>query len=157
MLIGLAHAFRLLLAPSRAPLRNRSSKRAQLKHGFSSNGGHVGLATIRYADPASASPNRINACFAVRAFAGVRTVCRQSRSKFSRNEVGKVPARLASARRTSLTDTNTHVGDETQPQGEAAQRSGNNDADQLLPIRLIASAREHDCSGYWHSVAVPIL
>ena len=57
----------------------------------------------QYTDPASASPDRINACFAIRAFAGVRTVCRQSRGKLSRNEIGKVAARPASARQSSLT------------------------------------------------------
>lgn len=56
----------------------------------------------RMPDPASASPNRINACFAIRAFAGVRTVCRQSRGKHWRNVVGKVAGRPASARQSSL-------------------------------------------------------
>jgi hypothetical protein len=81
-------------------------------------------------DPTSAGPDRINACFAIRAFAGVRTVCRQSRGNPWRNAVGKVAAHPANARQTSLTNTSTHLGDETQSKGESAQRSGRNVVEQ---------------------------
>ncbi len=70
----------------------------------SSNLSYLDTGTVQLwsTDPASASPDRINACFAIRAFAGVRTVCRQSRGKLSRNEIGEVAARPASARQSSL-------------------------------------------------------
>jgi hypothetical protein len=69
-----------------------------------------------------------------------------------RNAAGKVAAHPANARQTSPTNTGTHLGDETQSKGEAAQRSGSNDVYQLAPIRLGASAREYDFSGYMQAV-----
>ena len=38
------------------------------------------------------------------------------------------------------------------PKGNASQRSGSNDADQLAPIGVCANAREHDFSRYRRSV-----
>jgi hypothetical protein len=113
----------------------------------------IGRDRIAATDPASASPNRINACFAIRAFAGVRTVCRQSRENPWRNAFGKVAACPASARQSSLPNTSTHLAHETQSKGEPAQRSGSNGVNQLPPIRVGTSAREHDFSGHRHAVA----
>jgi hypothetical protein len=110
-------------------------------------------------DPASASPDRINACFAIRGFASVQTVCRQSRGTPWRNAVGKVATHPANARQTSLTNTSTHLAHEAQSKGESAQLFGRNAVDQEIscpPIRLGANTREHDFSGYRQSVVVQI-
>ena len=104
-------------------------------------------------DPASASTGRIDACFAIRAFAGVRTVCRQSRAKLIRNEIGKVAARPASARQSALTRRSDRAQiSHTKPRNAVQRRTCAAFRKQWRksapPIRLGTNTREHDSSGY---------
>jgi len=103
-------------------------------------------------DPASASTGRIDACLAIRAFACVRTVCRQSQSKLRRNEIGKAVTHPATAPQTSLTNTSIHLAHENAVQRRTCAAFRKHVVDQLPPIRVGPNAREHDFSGYGHSV-----
>jgi hypothetical protein len=75
-----------------------------------------------------------------------------------RDREGRRPSRLCPTEFAhKLFGSSADLAHKTQSKGEPAQRSGSNDVDQLLPIRLIASAREHDFSGYWLAAGGPIL
>jgi hypothetical protein len=106
----------------------------------------------RFADPALASPNRINACFAIRAFAGVRTVCRQSREKPWRNAFGRVASHPVNARQNFFNkhEHTSHVRNAVHRRTCAAFRKQWRKS--APPIQLFASAQEHDFSGYGQTV-----
>jgi hypothetical protein len=80
----------------------------------------AGCVLIRH-QPARAVSARVSR---FRAFAGVQTVCEQSRGNLWPNAVGKVAAHPANARQTSLTNTSADLAHETQSKGESTQRSG---------------------------------
>jgi hypothetical protein len=81
-------------------------------------------------------------------------VCEQCAGKVEGNSGGTrsegSPPILHLPNRTSNNafGSGTHHAHKTQSKGEPAQDSGSNGADQLQPIRMVTSAREHDFSGY---------
>jgi hypothetical protein len=99
---------------------------------------------IAATDPASASPNRTIVYFAICAFAGVRTVCRQSRGKLCRKR-DREGRRLSCLCPTEFAHkafrSSAEFAHKTRSKIEPAQRFGSNDVDQLAPSRVGSNTR----------------
>ena len=105
-----------------------------------------GTSRVGTADPASACPNRINPCFAIRAFADVRTV--PAKWTETQAECGRKVRRprlpLSESPPTTPSDRGHIWHTKAQSEGESGQGSGRNAVDRanlLRPIRVGTGAR----------------